>query len=75
VTAGGFRCAALRFASCCYQGGRVAADYRGEFGAENRVKVPTISGGTPLLAVISGPRGRRNSFPGGAAQSSSRRQP
>jgi hypothetical protein len=32
---------------------RAAADYRGEFGAENQGKVPTISGGKPLLAVIA----------------------
>jgi hypothetical protein len=28
-------------------------DYRGEFGVENRVEVPTIMAAQPLLAVIS----------------------
>jgi len=55
VTAGGF--ASLL---AVIRGGRAAADYRGEFGAEtrrkpgeNQVKVPTISSGKPLLAVIA----------------------
>src|SRR5580704_9655347 len=47
--------AATRPASCCYQ---ALADYRGEFGVENRVKVPTIFCGKPLLAVITWNRRR-----------------